>query len=127
MAVPSPSFGDVASAAFTAAWSVVNRWATEGFELKNTTDRGCPGFRAANTRAAAIAEEIFDFMLFDESISSTVPIPFADAEENTLTFCTGLPFSVTFTSADVSGCLRGASSVSTYARSGNSVVPASTT
>ena len=37
-------------------------------------------------------------MLFDESISRTVPMPCAEADDRTLRFFTGFPFSVTLTS-----------------------------
>jgi hypothetical protein len=127
MCVPSPSFGALASTACTFLRSVVSGSATVGLALKNTTDRGCPGFRAAKARAAAIAESIDPFMLFDESIRSTVPMPSADAEESTLRSCTGLPFSVTLTSSAVSAEAGLLDSVRMYARSGKSAVPASTT
>ena len=75
MRVPSASFGDFASTAWTALRSVVSGRATVGFALKNTTESGWPGFRAANARAACIADLIDPFMLFDASIRSTVPMP----------------------------------------------------
>ena len=125
--VPSASFGGFASIAWTALGLVVKGSATVGFELKNTIESGWPGFREAKVCAARIAELIDPFMLFDESIRSTVPIPSAEAEERTLTLSTGLLSSVTFTSSVVSAELRGFGSVRTYARSGNRAVPASTT
>ena len=74
-----------------------------------------------------MAESIDPFMLLEESIRSTVPMPSADAAERTLVFWTGLPSSVTVTSSVVSAESRGSASVRTYARSGKSAVPASTT
>jgi hypothetical protein len=91
----------LASTALICFWSVVSGNATVGFTLKKTTDRGCPGFRAANARAASMAELIEPFMLFDASISSTVPMPSAEAAERTLRFLTGLPSSLTVTSSVV--------------------------
>ena len=125
--VPSASFGGLASTASTALRSVVSGSATVGLTLKKTTESGCPGFCAANARAACIAPSIEFFMLFEASIRSTVPIPCEDADVSTARFFTGLPFSVTFTSSVESGGLRGAGSVRMYERSGNSAVPASTT
>ena len=127
MCVPSASFGGFARTAVILARSVVSGSATVGFALKKTTDSGCPGFRAANARAACMAASIEPFMLFEESIRSTVPMPSADAAESTLRFSTGLPSSVTVTSSVVSAESRGSVSVRTYARSGKSAVPASTT
>jgi hypothetical protein len=101
------------STAVTALRSVVIWRATVGFLLKKTTESGCPGLRAANARAAFIAESIDPFMLFDESIRRTVPIPSAEADERTLRFFTGLPPSVTFTSPVVSAEPRGWVSVRT--------------
>ena len=111
----------------TALGFVVSGRATVGFELKNTTESGWPGLRAAKARAACMADLIDPFMLFDASISRTVPMPSAEADERTLRFFTGLPSSVTFTSSVVSAELRGSVSVRTYARSGKRAVPASTT
>ncbi len=127
MRVPSASFGAFASAAWTAFRSVVNGRATVGLELKNTTEIGWPGFRAAKARAACIAAWIDPFMLLEASISSTVPMPSAEAEDSTARFFTGWPFSVTVTSSVVSAGLCGLGSVRTYARSGNRGLPASTT
>ena len=86
-----------------------------------------PGSGAANALAACIADWIDPFMLLDESIRRTVPIPDAEAEERTLRFLTGLPSSVTFTSSVVSTTFWLDGSVRTYARSGKSALPASTT
>ena len=126
MCVPSASFGGFASTLATWSGSVVSGSATVGFALKNTTDSGCPGLRAVNARAAAIAEAIEFLMLFDVSISRTVPIPFAAAADWTATPSIGLPSSVTVTSLFVS-TPRGSANVRTYARSGKSAEPASTT
>ena len=125
--VPSASGGDFASTASRALRLVVIGRATVGFELKNTIESGWPGLRAANARAAFMAELIDPFMLFDASIRRTVPIPSAEADERTLRLFTGLPSSVTFTSSLVSTEPRGSVNVKTYARSGNRAVPASTT
>ena len=126
MCVPSASFGGFASTLATWSGSVVSGSATVGFALKNTTDSGCPGLRAVNARAAAIAESIEFLMLFDVSISRTVPIPFAAAADWTATPSTGLRSSVTVTSLFFS-TPRGSANVRTYARSGKSAEPASTT
>ena len=106
MCVPSASFGGFASAAWTFFRSVVSGRATVGRELKNTTESGWPGLRAANARAAAIADPIEPFMLFEASISRTVPMPSAEADDSTLRFLTGLPFSRTLTSCVVSAEVR---------------------
>ena len=127
MCVPSASFGAFARTAATFLRSVVSGSATVGRALKKTTERGWPGFRAANARAAAIASSIEPFMLFEESIRSTVPMPSAEADESTLRFLTGFPFSVTLTVSVVSGAAGFWGSVMMYARSGNSALPASTT
>ncbi len=97
----------------TCLGSVVSGRATVGFELKNTTESGWPGFRAANARAACIAALIDPFMLLEASIRSTVPMPSPDAEESTERFSTGLPFSVTVTLSVVSAGFRGSGSVRT--------------
>ena len=80
---------------------VVSGRATVGLRLKKTIESGWPGFRAANVRAAAIADLIEVRMLFDASMSSTVPMPSADAADSTLRFLTGCPPSVTVTSSVV--------------------------
>ncbi len=111
--VPSASFGGFASTASICLRFVVSGRATVGFVLKKTTESGWPGLRAANARAACIADLIDPFMLFDASIRRTVPIPSAEADERTLRFFTGLPSSVTFTSSVVSAEPRGWVSVRT--------------
>ena len=125
--VPSARGGALASAACTCFGSVVSGRATFGVALKNTTDSGWPGLRAANARAACMAAWIEPFMLLEASIRSTVPRPFAEADESTARFSTGVPSSVTVTSSVVRAGLRGSGSVRTYARSGKSAFPASTT
>ena len=111
--MPSASFGGFASTALICFRSVVSGSATVGFTLKNTTESGWPGFRAANARAASIAELIDPFMLFEASIRSTVPMPSAEAADSTLRFLTGLPSSVTLTSSAVSAESRFSASVRT--------------
>ena len=54
-------------------------------------------------------------------------MPSAEADESTLRFWTGLPFSVTLTLSVVSGADGFWGRVMMYARSGNNALPASTT
>ena len=121
--VPSASGGLFASAAAIAFLSVVKGRTTRGFELNVTTESGVPGLRRCELpgrRHRLVDRRLHAVRRVDQEHRAD-----AAARSRRVTPGTGLPFSVTLTSADVTG--RFWSSATTYARSGKSAPPPSIT